>query len=268
MVGLINLEKENPKPFQESSEMIKLKTETGTEIEIECDDIDVPLITIKRTERKFQKNTDYLSSSNSKINRDKNENRNKNNAANKNESSLYLCKKIEIKINESSSTTTENLLRSAVQDSAYGNVQNLFLEDPDSDVNKKVSKAYYNQSPAFFYSCPFLFYRYVLLLFTVAHLSLSLSLSLCLSLSLSLSFSFFISFSMYLNTILPPSSLLIPLPSQLLLSADHTSESSIIFRRVGHSLLLKSAIGGNYLYASPEVDYEIETVVLILGKKH
>jgi hypothetical protein len=35
--------------------------------------------------------------------------------------------------------------------------------------------------------------------------------------------------------------------------ADHTSESSLVFRRVGHSLLLKSAIGGNYLYASPEV---------------
>ena len=36
-------------------------------------------------------------------------------------------------------------------------------------------------------------------------------------------------------------------------SADHTSESSLVFRRVGHSLLLRSAIGGNYLYASPEV---------------
>ena len=214
MVGLINLEKENPKPFQESSEMIKLKTETETEIEIECDDIDVPLITIKRTERKFQKNTDYLSSSNSKINRDKNENRNKNNAANKNESSLYLCKKIEIKINESSSTTTENLLRSAVQDSAYGNEQNLFLEDPDSDVNKKVSKAYYNQSPAFFYSCPFLFYRYVLLLFTVAHLSLPLSLPLSLSLSLSLflSLSLSLSLSFSLSLSLSPSlSLSLPL---------------------------------------------------------
>ena len=39
------------------------------------------------------------------------------------------------------------------------------------------------------------------------------------------------------------------------ISADHTSESSIVFRRVGHSTLLKSAIGGNYLYASPEVNH-------------
>jgi hypothetical protein len=42
--------------------------------------------------------------------------------------------------------------------------------------------------------------------------------------------------------------------------ADHTSESSLVFRRVGHSLLLKSAIGGNYLYASPEVRRRVRDV--------
>ena len=77
-------------------------------------------------------------------------------------------------------------------------------------------------------------------------------------------FSSWLSFPSYLNPHFVSISLLGCLSLPTYISADHTSESSIVFRRVGRSLLLKSAIGGNYLYASPEVKCptEISTVIL------
>mmetsp|Transcript_8380 Transcript_8380/g.8343 ORF Transcript_8380/g.8343 Transcript_8380/m.8343 type:complete len:942 (-) Transcript_8380:171-2996(-) len=41
------------------------------------------------------------------------------------------------------------------------------------------------------------------------------------------------------------------LPEQL--NTEGTSDSSLVFRRAGASILMKSAVAGNYLYASPEI---------------
>jgi hypothetical protein len=40
-------------------------------------------------------------------------------------------------------------------------------------------------------------------------------------------------------------------PEQI--STERTSDSSLVFRRAGASVLMKSAVAGNYLYASPEI---------------